>query len=136
MTQSPEGGSPQSQRLDKWLWSARFFKTRNLAIDAINGGRVELNGQRSKPAKGVRPGDRLGISRGESRIEVEVLGLAARRGPATEARALYAETEASRVARQRRAEQRRLIADAPVSTRRPNKKQRRQLRDLRHAGDD
>ena len=125
-----------SQRLDKWLWSARFFKTRNLAIEAVNGGRVQVNGQRVKPARAVRPGDLIEVSRGETRMVVEVVALAARRGPASEARGLYLETEASREANLRRAEMHRLTVASSGPLSRPDKKQRRQLRQLRERNED
>ena len=79
-------------RADKWLWAARFFKTRGLAVEAISGGRVHVNGQRIKPAKDIAVGDELEISIGQSRYVVVVRGTADRRGPATEARKLYEET--------------------------------------------
>ncbi len=78
-------------RLDRWLWAARIFKTRGLAQEAIAGGRVHLNGQRSRAAHPLRPGDRLEVSRGEQRLELVVLQLATRRGPASVARELYAD---------------------------------------------
>ncbi|MEJ2653839.1 MAG: S4 domain-containing protein [Acidihalobacter sp.] len=119
-------------RLDKWLWAARFFKTRSLATQAVNGGKVHLNGARVKPSRLLRPGDELTIQRGTERYEVEVLGLAAQRRPATEAQKLYAESEASRRAREDLREQRRLQREAePVPARRPDKRQRRQIRHFR-----
>jgi ribosome-associated heat shock protein Hsp15 len=86
-------------RLDKWLWAARFFKTRGLATDAVLGGHVQLNGARVKPAKGVHTGDRLDIRIGTVTWAVEVVGLSEKRGPATVARTLYAETAESEAAR-------------------------------------
>ena len=77
-------------RIDKWLWAARFFKTRSLATEAVTGGRVHMDGQRVKPAKDVRVGDRLEITIGEAVFAVEVLGLADKRGPASQAQGLYA----------------------------------------------
>lgn len=119
-------------RLDKWLWAARFFKTRSLATQAVNGGKVHLNGARVKPSRLLRPGDELTIQRGTERYEVEVLGLAAQRRPAAEAQKLYAESEASRRAREDLREQRRLQRQAePVPARRPDKRQRRQIRHFR-----
>ncbi|HET6397536.1 MAG TPA: S4 domain-containing protein [Pseudoxanthomonas sp.] len=87
-------------RLDVWLWAARFFRTRALAKDAIANGRVEVNGQRAKPARAVHAGDALVVQRGEERFEVKVLGLSDQRGPAAAAQALYAESEDSRRARE------------------------------------
>ena len=88
-------------RLDLWLWAARFFRTRVLARQAIETGKVEVGGQRAKPARGVRIGDALLVVRGEERFEVEVLALADARGPASVAQALYRESESSRIARER-----------------------------------
>jgi len=95
-------------RLDIWLWAARFFKTRALAKKAIEGGKVELNQAAGKPSKGVRVGDRLAITRGEERFELEVVALGEQRGSAAVAQALYRESEASRAARVEAAERRRL----------------------------
>ena len=86
-------------RLDLWLWAARFFKTRALARQAIETGKVEVGGQRAKPSRSVRIGDALVVQRGEERFEIEVLGLSDARGPAKVAQTLYAESEASRQAR-------------------------------------
>jgi ribosome-associated heat shock protein Hsp15 len=82
-------------RIDKWLWAARFYKTRALAAQAVEGGKVKLNGERPKPGKGVRPGDRLEVRSGELEWRLEVLAVSARRGPATEAAKLYAEDKES-----------------------------------------
>jgi ribosome-associated heat shock protein Hsp15 len=120
-------------RADVWLWAARFFKTRSLAKQAIDGGKVELNGASCKPAKSVHPGDVLKITRGEERLEVEVLVLSEQRGPASVAQGLYRESEASRLAREAQREQRRLVgAIGPM--RRPDKQERRELRRLKDAG--
>ncbi len=97
----------ESQRLDKWLWCARFHKTRALAVEAIQGGHVHVNGQRVKPSRAVRPGDRLRITRGSETWEITIVSLATRRGPAREARALYTEDDASRRRRETLREQRR-----------------------------
>ena len=78
--------APPTLRIDRWLWAARFFKTRSSAAAAVSGGRVHLNGQRTKPAKAVRAGDRLDVRRGDNRWEITVLATAERRGPASEAR--------------------------------------------------
>lgn len=90
----------QAVRLDLWLWAARFFKTRSLAKQAIETGRIEIGGQRAKPARAVRAGDALRIARGEETFEVEVRGLSDTRGPASIAQTLYAESEASKLARE------------------------------------
>ncbi len=117
-----------SQRIDKWLWAARFFKTRALAVEAVTGGKVHVNGERVKPSRGVKPGDELRIQRGLEQFVVEVRGLNAQRRPASEAQALYEETEASRCERERRAEERKLMAAAaPASPGRPSKKDRRRM---------
>ena len=98
----------ERQRIDTWLWVARFVKTRALAVDAVKGGRVHVNGGRVKPSKEVRPGDRVEVLVGDDRHRVDVLGLARRRGPAPEAQLLYAERDEDRAERLLRAEQRRL----------------------------
>jgi len=114
-------------RIDKWLWAARFFKTRSLAQKAVKGGHVEINGRSCKPARCVVPGDRLRITRGETVFELHVDELSERRGPAPEARSLYTETEQSAERRARRAEERRLGQQAGPS-RRPDKRERRRIR--------
>ena len=119
-------------RLDKWLWAARFFKTRALATEAVLGGHVHLNGARVKPAKDVRPGDRLEIRIGTDTWTVGVLALADRRGPASVAATLYEETAESREARERHRLERR--AASPLGAdlgRRPTKQDRRRLEALR-----
>lgn len=127
--QSSQG---EALRIDKWLWAARFFKTRSLAASAVNGGKVHLNGARVKPSRGVRLGDKLEIVRGEERYVVEVLLLSERRGPASQAQGLYAEGEGERQARQRYAEMRRLEhAGALAPAQRPDKRARRRIRELR-----
>ncbi|MCU0976036.1 MAG: S4 domain-containing protein [Steroidobacteraceae bacterium] len=123
------------QRLDKWLWCARFYKSRSQAAEAVAGGRVHLNGQRVKPAHAVKPGDLVGLSLGTRDVEVAVLGLLARRGPATEARTAYEETPDSLARGERQAEHRRLAALVPRPEGRPGKHDRRELRRL-HRGDD
>ena len=96
-------------RLDKWLWAARFFKTRTLAAHACEMGRIEANGQHAKAARDVRVGDQLQIKNDGGIFQVEVLGLSDMRGPASVAQTLYNETEASREARLKLAEERRLL---------------------------
>jgi len=115
-------------RLDKWLWAARFFKTRSLASSEVDGGHVELNGERAKPAKQIRVGDELRIRMHQTSYVVHVRGLSERRGPAHEARLLYEETEASLRERERLAEQRRL-APTPAYEEggRPTKRDRRDM---------
>jgi|SRR5579871_92571 len=122
----------ETVRLDKWLWAARFFKTRALATESVLGGHVHLNGARVKPAKDVRAGDRLEIRIGTDTWTVEVLALADRRGPASVAATLYAETEESRETRERHRAERR--AARPLGAdlgRRPTKQDRRRLEELR-----
>jgi ribosome-associated heat shock protein Hsp15 len=121
-------------RIDKWLWAARFFKTRSLAADAVLGGRVHVNGERVKPSKLVHTGDVLEVTRSTERWTLTVQQLAERRGPAAVAQALYAETEESRTAREQHALERRfsraLGADLGA---RPTKQSRRRLDALRRS---
>lgn len=118
----------ENSRLDRWLWYARMFKTRSLAAAAVSGGKVHVNGTQAKPARDLKPGDRLSISRGTEHLEILVRRLADRRGPATEAQALYEETAESRAAREVRTELRRHRALAnPAPEKRPDKKGRRQI---------
>ena len=120
--------TPDTVRLDKWLWAARFFKTRALATEAINGGHVHLNGVRPKPSRPLKVGDSLTIRRGQDEYEVVVQALSDKRGPASVARQLYQEDEQARLRRERLAEERRLQAAAePRPARRPDKKGRRQI---------
>ena len=122
-------------RLDRWLWAARFYKTRSLAKTAVDGGKVHLNGTRTKPAKEVGPGDRLTITRGEVEQTVTVMNVAERRGSATIAARLYEETPESVDTRERlRSERRMRAAGLTVPKSRPNKKQRRALRELKTGG--
>jgi len=116
---------PQGLRIDKWLWCARFFRTRSLAQAAVEGGLVQVNDDRVKASRSVRIGDRLRIQRDQERMEVEVTGLPKRRGPAAEARVLYRESIESEAARLRARELRRLTTAGPA--RRPDKRERREL---------
>jgi ribosome-associated heat shock protein Hsp15 len=128
-TLNPE---PRSLRLDKWLWAARFFKTRQHAQDAVTGGKVELNGQRTKPAHPLRVGDRLRIRQGPYLAEVVVQDLTERRGSAATARTLYAETEASLAERARLHDMQEHRGVAPrFDAGRPRARDRRSLRRLR-----
>lgn len=118
-------------RLDQWLWAARFFKTRSLARQAIETGRIEVGGQRPKPSRAVRAGDNLVIVRGEERFEVEVLGLSTVRGAAPVAQALYLESEASKQARDAARAQRQAMRDGfKPPEQRPDKRARRLIRAL------
>lgn len=120
-----------SVRADVWLWAARFFKTRSLAKQAIDGGKVEVNSQPCKPAKALHVGDVLRVTRGDERFELAVVALAAQRGSATVAQTLYAETQASRVAREALREQRRLEnAGFTKPSSKPDKRARRLIRAL------
>lgn len=115
-------------RIDKWLWAARFFKTRAMASRACDLGRVRSNGVEAKPAREVRLGNMLHIRNEGGEFEVEVLELSEVRGPATVARALYRETEASKEARIKVAEGRKAMQQyAPQPERRPSKRDRRRI---------
>ncbi len=120
---------PQARlRLDKWLWSARFFKTRSLASQAVDAGHVRLNGATAKPSREVKPGDRLEITVGDTRWSVHVTGINPYRRPAAEARALYRETADSEARRAAEREARRLAPPPGSDLRgRPTKKARRQI---------
>lgn len=128
---SPYGGVPDRIRFDKWLWTARFYKTRSLAAQAIDAGQARLGGDRAKPAHGIRSGDAVTIRRHGVIIEVVVTALADRRGSAVDAAKLYRETDASTAAREEDALRRRLAAAGdPRFPGRPTKRQRRKLEDF------
>ncbi len=115
-------------RTDKWLWAARFFKTRASASEAVDGGKVHVNGERVKAARALKAGDRLRIRRGQEEFEVVVRALSEQRGPASVAQELYQETEASVAKRQADTDQRRALAAAmPRFEGRPDKRARRAL---------
>jgi ribosome-associated heat shock protein Hsp15 len=115
-------------RLDKWLWAARFFKTRSLAQQAIDAGRVKLNEQRVKPAHVLKTADSVSIRVGELEWHVQVKALSDKRGPAQQARKLYEETEASRIERERRMDLRRWGAEPSAALKgRPTKRDRRTM---------
>ena len=115
-------------RLDKWLWAARFFKTRSLATDAVSGGKIKLNGAPTKPAREIKAGDRLDIFNGDTRWEVIVLTLSEKRGPASEARLLYEETAESRAAREAEQMRRKFEVEPAADIHgRPTKRDRRQM---------
>ncbi len=117
-----------SVRLDKWLWAARFFKTRSVAREAVSGGKVHLNGNRAKPGRAINAGDELRIQRGEEEYIITVVELSIRRGPATVARTLYEESEENRVHREKLAEERKLEHRHHAHReRRPDKRQRRRI---------
>lgn len=122
----------ESQRLDKWLWVARFFKTRALAAEAIGGGKVHVDGQRAKPAKLIRPQTGLQIRRGDLIWEVTVLGLCAQRLSAPLAQALYEESEVSIARREETMALKKVIRQStPVREGRPTKRDRRKLEELK-----
>ena len=124
-----EDGDPQRQRIDKWLWAARFFKTRSLAAAAVDGGRAKWNGQQVKPARELKPGDELDIVAGEQRWSVVVRGVNTQRRPAPEARQLYEETPASAARRLQQQEIRRLAPMPGADLKgRPTKKAGRLIR--------
>lgn len=124
----------QDVRADVWLWAARFFKTRSLAKQAIDGGKVVLNGHACKASKPVRVGDTVQVTRGEERLSVTVQALSSKRGPAAQAQTLYQETEASRQAREAQKEQRRLTgAGLSHPPGRPSKQDRRLIRRFKDA---
>ncbi len=117
-----------TQRLDKWLWAARFYKTRQLAVEAINGGKVHLNHKRVKPSRAIKPGDELLISKPPYEFIITVLGLNNQRRPATEAQQLYRESDESIAKREQLRQE---IKSQPLGFRhekgRPNKRDRRQI---------
>jgi len=114
-----------SMRLDKWLWAARFYKTRSLAVEAIAGGKVHVNGERAKPAKSIRADDEIFLRKPPYEFTFKVMGLSERRGPAAEARLLYTESADSLAAREK------LVAEMrempPPLRGRPTKKDRREI---------
>lgn len=116
-------------RIDKWLWTARFFKTRPLATDAVNGGHVHLNGQRVKAGRTLRVGDSLSINRDGELYEITVTGINKTRRPAKEAKLLYEELEESRLKREQQHQLKKLAAQTrPVPKRRPDKRDREALK--------
>lgn len=121
-----------SVRLDKWLWAARFFKTRSLATEAVAGGKVDVNGERAKPAKSIKPSDEIRLRLGPYEHILIVRALGDRRGPASVAHGLYDETEASRAERERLAAQLKMAPAMFVYEEkgRPTKKDRRDLADF------
>jgi ribosome-associated heat shock protein Hsp15 len=113
-------------RLDRWLWAARFFRTRPLAAEAVAGGRVEVAGGRAKPGRRVRVGEELTITRGSERVSVVIAAISERRGPASEAQALYEETPES-VARREEEREKARVEHSARSGPRPTKRDRRRL---------
>jgi len=131
MAKHPAPPDNESLRLDKWLWAARFFKTRSVAVDAITGGKVHLDGQRIKPSRLVRPGMELHIRQGDSERTVVIVSLNPRRRPAKEAVLLYEETEESIAAREQDAATRAAAGKREAGSGRPTKRDRRQLQRLK-----
>lgn len=124
-------------RIDKWLWAARFFKTRSLAQQALELGRVKVDGQRSRSARALRGGERVSVEKGDDVFHVTVLKLTTLRGSASQAQALYEESVADREARLAAAESRRLAWQTqPVPDHRPDKKERRTLTRLKQQNRD
>jgi ribosome-associated heat shock protein Hsp15 len=119
-------------RIDKWLWAARFYKTRGLAADAVAGGKVEVNGQKPKPAKAVHPGDVVRVRMGPYEHLVTVKALSERRGPAAEAAKLYEEDAAAKARREKLAEQHRIAATAFAHGEgKPSRQEREAVRKLK-----
>lgn len=115
-------------RIDKWLWAARFYKTRALANEAVAGGHVHVAGVRVKPSRDIMPGDRLEISKSPFKYEITVLGISSRRGPASLAQGLYEESEPSRRRREELQAQLRIDkAGNPAPEKRPDKRDRRRI---------
>jgi ribosome-associated heat shock protein Hsp15 len=127
-------GQGEKIRIDKWLWAARFFKTRSLATEAVDLGRVRIDGERIKPAREARAGDRIELFAGAARIEFVIRALSAQRGPAAVARLLYEETAASHARRERQADLRRSAVEPARSIKgRPTKREGRALRSARRS---
>jgi ribosome-associated heat shock protein Hsp15 len=133
MPRENQNSGPDRVRIDKWLWAARFYKTRSLAADAIGGGKVSLNGESVKPAKMVQIGDEVRVRLGPYEHVVIVRGLSERRGPASVAQSLYEETPASIATREKLAEQLRMAPAAFVYEEkgRPTKRDRREIERFR-----
>jgi ribosome-associated heat shock protein Hsp15 len=122
-------GGPGRARIDKWLWAARFYKTRSLAAHAVEGGKVKLNGERVKPGKELKTGDELEVRSGELQWRVEVRAVTLKRGPAAEAALLYAESDESRARREHMIAMRRAGPHPARDTHgRPTKRDRRMIR--------
>lgn len=124
-----------SVRLDKWLWAARFYKTRSLARNMIDGGKVHYNGQRAKPSKLVEVGAEIRLRQGHEEKTIEVVKLSEQRQGAPIAQTLYRETDSSRERREHNSEMRRLHAHNPSPEKRPDKKQRRDILKFKQGND-
>lgn len=114
-------------RLDKWLWAARFFKTRSAATEAVQGGKIEVNGDAAKPSRLIQPGDKIRVRIAPDDWHLSVTAVADRRGSAEAAAGLFAETDASRLERERQREQRRLAPNLDFGAGKPTRKDRRAL---------
>lgn len=122
----------EGSRIDKWLWTSRFFKTRSLASDAVNGGKVHLNGQRVKAGRSLKTGDLLSIQKDSSLFEVTIIAINKTRRPAKEASLTYLESDDSRMKREREQQIKKLAsASRPVPQRKPGKREREQLRQFK-----
>ncbi len=127
---------PLGVRLDRWLWAARFYKTRSLAKQAIDGGKIQLDGQRSKPSRMLLIGALLSISRGQEKMQIIVEALSEKRGPAKLAQKLYSETKESLELRQKSAELRKIQHRSEyASAGRPDKRQRRKIHQFKQSQD-
>lgn len=123
--------SSETVRIDKWLWAARFFKTRSLAAKAVNGGKVHLNGARVKAARNVAEGDQLVIQKGQMEFHITILGISPYRRPAVEARQLYEESEESIREREKQRDLRRMMhAGHAPPTSKPGKRDRRKIKEF------
>jgi ribosome-associated heat shock protein Hsp15 len=118
-------------RIDKWLWAARFFKTRSAATDAVHGGKVEVNGDTAKPARTIQPGDTVRVRLPPYEHTVVITGLGERRGSATAAASLYEETAASRLTRERVRDQLRMAPNLEFTSGKPSKKDRRAIEKIK-----
>ena len=129
LEQRPSTRPVEKMRIDKWLWCARFFKTRSLATQAVDSGKVKLDAQRIKPAREISPGNRLTIQVGDFVWDIEVLGLSTHRGPAPIAQTLYRETEASQLRRQQQLLAHQVNREPSAQLKgRPTKRDRRQIK--------
>ncbi|AXK71980.1 RNA-binding S4 domain-containing protein [Lysobacter sp. TY2-98] len=131
MTDATTPATTPTVRLDQWLWAARFFRTRSLAKQAIETGRVEIDRQRVKASRAVRTGDRLGVTRGDERFDIDVVALSSERGSAPVAQALYVETGESKQRREQARAERAAMRDGyRAPEQRPDKRARRLIRAL------
>lgn len=136
MANTENSDTDKGIRLDKWLWAARFYKTRSIAKDMIEGGKVHYNNYRTKPGRIVEVGAKIELWQGFNKIEITVLGLSDQRQKAAIARTLYEETPESISRREKQAEEHRMqVLFAPHSENKPDKKQRRELLNFKHQSD-